>query len=486
MQGLIFGISRLCLAFDHEFQQQITFSQFKVMVESLPKNRLEFNENSQRPDPFKDSAFVQVHPEDKDKQRSMLSDEIEKFQKIQRQEKNKSDDWLTSNEGLKQSSVVGLPSADRTFEPFAEKIVAKLGEEYILHGDLHGDIISLVTQLNDLYKAGKMDDNFTLKPGVNLMFLGDYVDRGNYGSEVWYALMRLANANPKQVTLVRGNHEDCKMTDRHGFKKELCAKFGEDPKTDVLYDLISKTHELMPVVVYLGNQQGKFLQLCHGGIESGYNPGRLLDSNKDHAYEQLGVLNRKSCYDAIIKDPASSDMLKLSMQAQSGYLHDGVKLRSPMGNSVDPTLGFMWNDFVCDDSIDTPIAYSKIRHGFGYGKEGTQATLKQQGTQKSEIVGIVRAHQHTSNPNDLMMQKIIAGKGVARFWGSQKADAVDGVMTMNVAPDSGYGQGIGFDYDTSMGVSTDEKGTWSRRIYNHQPLVKDPTIENPYTAKLTA
>jgi hypothetical protein len=445
---------------------QPTFSEFFAMVKSLPKNREEFNASGNGPNPNVDSVFAKAHPEEGK----------------QRQEKSNPDDWLTSNEGEKQSKAVTSPNADRTFEPYAEKIVAKPGEEYILHGDLHGDIISLVTQLDDLYKAGKMDNNFKLKPGVKLMFLGDYVDRGSYGSEVWYTLMRLANANPKQVTLIRGNHEDAGVADRYGFTNELYSKFGRDSKTKDLYDQINKTHELMPVVAYLGNEQGKFLQLCHGGIESGYNPGPLLDSKNDHAYQQLGVLNRHTCCDAIVKDPATSRSLRKSLQSQAKHMHDNVKLDNPSGNGIEPSLGFMWNDFATNEGGGEPVVYKESRGGFEYGKDGTAATLRQQGTQRSEIVRVIRAHQHAGNAKDPMMKKIVAGKGVAHFWGGSK-DGFDGVMTMNVAPDSVYGHGVGFDYDTSMGVSTDKQGNWSNLIYNHQPLVKNQDTKNPYAEK---
>jgi hypothetical protein len=459
---------------------KITFLQLKKIVDSLPKNRSEFNEDTKSPDQSKDSVFEKMHPGDKDKQIAVLSCEIDTFQKRQREDKNNPGDWLTSNEGEKQSSAVCSPNADCKFEPYAQKIIIKPGQEHILHGDLHGDIISLITQLDDLYHAGKMDNSFKLAPNVNVAFLGDYVDRGNYGSEVWYTLMRLANANPKQVILIRGNHEDGAMNNRDGFTDELNAKFGSVAKTKDLYDQINQTHELMPVVAYLGNEQGKFLQLCHGGVESGYNPGPLLDSTQK--YQQLGVLNRKACCDKIIQDSASSTALKLKLHEMAKYMNDDVKLMAPC-RSCEPSLGFMWNDFSTDDNGGEPVVRSLIRNGFEYGKEGTTSTLKQQSTSSSEIVGIIRAHQHTSDPEDPMMKAIMAGSGVAHFWGSKVGDKVDGVSTMNVAPDSVYGSGVGFNYDTSLSIHTDQKGNFLGKINTHYPFCaqekrKDLFIEN--------
>lgn len=49
---------------------------------------------------------------------------------------------------------------------------------------------------------------------------------------------------------------------------------------------------------------------------------------------------------------------------------------------------------------------------------------------------------------------------------------------MNVAPDSGYGYGVGFDYDTSMGVTTDKNGVFRGQIYNHYPLPTQAVRKN--------
>ena len=77
--------------------------------------------------------------------------------------------------------------------------------------------------LDSLNKAGKLDGFRLAKPNNYMVFLGDYTDRGNYGIEVLYTLLRLKLANPEHVFMARGNHEDVQMISTYGFLAE-CQK----------------------------------------------------------------------------------------------------------------------------------------------------------------------------------------------------------------------------------------------------------------------
>src|SRR5262249_53407060 len=136
-----------------------------------------------------------------------------------------------------------------TFQPFAEKLVLPDDAVAILMGDLHGDVRSLLHVLDDLNER-KILDGFKFRDTKHhFLFLGDFSDRGVYGTEVLYTLFRLKLANPDRVHFARGNHEDFNIAARYGFLAELQAKYGQEANITK----VMRSYDLMPVVIYLGN-----------------------------------------------------------------------------------------------------------------------------------------------------------------------------------------------------------------------------------------
>ena len=56
---------------------------------------------------------------------------------------------------------------------------------------------------------------------INLLFLGDYVDRGMFSIEVCIYLFALKLEKPDKVTLLRGNHESRAMTTHFTFRNDI-------------------------------------------------------------------------------------------------------------------------------------------------------------------------------------------------------------------------------------------------------------------------
>ncbi|MEM2937154.1 MAG: metallophosphoesterase family protein [Candidatus Bathyarchaeia archaeon] len=106
--------------------------------------------------------------------------------------------------------------------------LAPVGEALII-GDLHGDLESLIEILNGSGFLQKMRQNSYSAT----IFLGDYGDRGAYSAEVYYTILRLKLLFPKQVILMRGNHEGPEdlLASPHDLPFQFRRRFGEKWQT---------------------------------------------------------------------------------------------------------------------------------------------------------------------------------------------------------------------------------------------------------------
>lgn len=66
-------------------------------------------------------------------------------------------------------------------------------------GDLHGDLLSLEASLMVITRLGG--------PTARIAFLGDYIDRGPFSTEVVLTLAQRLRAMPQQTLLLAGNHD---------------------------------------------------------------------------------------------------------------------------------------------------------------------------------------------------------------------------------------------------------------------------------------
>jgi serine/threonine-protein phosphatase PP1 catalytic subunit len=119
-----------------------------------------------------------------------------------------------------------------------------------IFGDIHG-------QYSDLLK---FLDITGLPPKTKLIFLGDYVDRGDYSIEVVALLFALKMKFPTNVYLIRGNHECAEVNSEYGFLDECIERFGETGKK--IWAVINNTLHVLPLALVLNNA----VFCVHGGI----------------------------------------------------------------------------------------------------------------------------------------------------------------------------------------------------------------------------
>ena len=118
---------------------------------------------------------------------------------------------------------------------------------YIL-GDIHGNIFDLLRLL--IYTD--------VPPKTRLVFLGDYVDRGEFSIEVITLLFAFGVAFPDHMILLRGNHEFEHVNQTYGFYDECITQRGSQS----LYQSVNRVFQWLPFAAVVG---GKFF-CVHGGL----------------------------------------------------------------------------------------------------------------------------------------------------------------------------------------------------------------------------
>jgi Calcineurin-like phosphoesterase len=361
------------------------------------------------------------------------------------------------------------------FQPFVQRILAPPGAQFMFHGDLHGDIHSLVAWVDWLNQKGCLRGFRIARPDVYLVLLGDYTDRGVYGIEVLYTLLRLKVENPDRVLLVRGNHEDVSLAARYGFISECRGKFGRD------FDLkrVMRLYDFLPVALYLSCGTN-VIQCNHGGMEPGFDPRPLLDAPDPVRFQLLGRLNQQQFLKSHLEFASG-----LSVQSRR-LMQNGLLDFQPQSPIQPWVIGFMWNDFSVVRG-EPQFDFDPGR-AFVYGESTTKYLLNAFSTPKHRIQAVFRAHQHATILNG-MMRRLKVGHGIYRHW--QEHDSValmeaglpviaqnielsderripsGSVWTFNVVPDSVYGEACDFSFDT-FGILTTASAfeDWRLRVVN--------------------
>jgi diadenosine tetraphosphatase ApaH/serine/threonine PP2A family protein phosphatase len=219
-------------------------------------------------------------------------------------------DKITTKKGL----CIILPKIDCIFE--SEPAVLRINTEPIMIvGDIHGDLEALDFILR---KRAEIDCK-------NILFLGDYVDRGLQGTEVLLKLFQLKIENPKHIFLLRGNHESMEMNVYYGFFKEI----GFDQN---LLLRISQTYEKIPVAAVISSHT-----FCiHGGI----NGTESIDTiEKEESFPYLW--NDPSKYPGLTASIRGSTVKEFGPDIVDGFLRTNNLKRIVRGHTA-LEKGYEW------------------------------------------------------------------------------------------------------------------------------------------------
>ena len=110
-----------------------------------------------------------------------------------------------------------------------------------------------------------------------MLFLGDYVDRGDWGVEVFLFIASLRLNYPSNVVLLRGNHESYSMNESFNFRSEVLEKFDGDEE---VYEAFQAAFQSLMLAAEIDDDY-----LCmHGGISPDLHS--IADVNKIKRHEE--------------------------------------------------------------------------------------------------------------------------------------------------------------------------------------------------------
>lgn len=127
-------------------------------------------------------------------------------------------------------------------------IMLELKSSVVVVGDLHGQILDLFRILKEFGRPIE----------YQYLFLGDIVDRGEFSLETATLIFALRVLYPRNVYIIRGNHEFHELCSRCGFLDEIISIYGSNE----VYNAFIECFNYLPLLSLIDDE----IICVHGGI----------------------------------------------------------------------------------------------------------------------------------------------------------------------------------------------------------------------------
>ncbi|MCF2139953.1 MAG: serine/threonine protein phosphatase [Candidatus Lokiarchaeota archaeon] len=131
--------------------------------------------------------------------------------------------------------------------------------DFFFIGDIHGSFSSLHRMISFFVK--KIEAASSQQRHIKIIFLGDYVDRNPLDLHTLVFLLLFNLKYPKNVLLLRGNHEEKTMNKQYGFRYSVLRQF---PRS--LFIQISEFFTKLPLAAIFSVPNSFSIIALHGGV----------------------------------------------------------------------------------------------------------------------------------------------------------------------------------------------------------------------------
>ncbi|GMB10655.1 MAG: Ser/Thr protein phosphatase [Candidatus Improbicoccus devescovinae] len=254
-------------------------------------------------------------------------------------------------------------------EGVIRKDVDSNGGKVAVFGDLHGDLISTRGIVKEAVKI--------IIDGGQVVFCGDYIDRGPNNLDVLELVFGLKTKYPKYVTLLRGNHEVAAQNSRYGFaaqcEKILGKKFGT-----LVWKAANLIFDLKLAYCAVINKK-QFV--AHGGLPNVDNEAELFEGTNNTDLPKLFGQDNSDIFDTYTSEMVVAGLSDSKETADRFLSH----------NNKPDNVNMMFDDLMWSDPMSRSAHRyqdSNRRCGHLYGPKQINGFLGRHG-----FTQIVRAHQ---------------------------------------------------------------------------------------------
>ncbi|XP_054163125.1 uncharacterized protein LOC128960963 [Oppia nitens] len=226
-----------------------------------------------------------------------------------------------------------------------ESRVIHVSSPVFVLGDIHGNLHDLMIYERSLWKMGPTC------VASNFLFLGDYVDRGDYSIECITYLLCHKVLCPNKYFLLRGNHELRSVNSSFTFSKECVEKFGAIDGQK-LWETFNKVFDFMPICAVIDDS----IFCAHGGIPT--SALRLHELSSIPIPLREPENESQIAWQILWNDPVTSQEFRDYQEV----------LRQHHGHSVNNFTGFLPNTkrgtafYYSDEALDKFLSVNQLSH----------------------------------------------------------------------------------------------------------------------------